>query len=71
MLRKNARNKTQKPVLTFLRSSGLFKWEGGEAEVWLDDAEVGEEHLGFLVVDGWVNDNIITWHPVDWGGDAT
>lgn len=54
----------------FLSSTSVFEWKRGVAEVWLDDAEVGEELLGQLVADGWVNDNIITWYPVDWGGDA-
>jgi len=48
----------------------LLLWQWGESEVWLDDAEVREEGLGLLVLDGWSNDNIITWYPVDWGSDS-
>lgn len=71
ILGNNARNKTRKPVKNFLTSSsGLFDWKRGEAEVWLDNTEVGEECLGLLIGDAWVNDNIIAWHPIDWGGDA-
>ena len=50
--------------------SGLLNWERSEAEVWLHDAEVGEEGLGLLVADGGVDNDIITGDPVDWGGDS-
>lgn len=48
---------------------GLLLWERGESEVWLDDAEVWEEGLGLLVLDAGVDDNIVSWDPVDGGGD--
>lgn len=51
-------------------SRGLLLWKRGESEVRLDDAEVGEELLGLLVLDGWVDNDIVTWDPVDWGGNA-
>lgn len=52
------------------RSRGLLLWQRGESEVWLDDVDLWEELLGLWGLDAWVNDNIITWHPVDWGGDT-
>lgn len=41
-------------------SRGLLLGQRGEAEVRLDDAEVGEEGLGLLVGDGRVDNNIIS-----------
>ena len=49
---------------------GLLLWQRSESEVWLDDAEFGEEGLGLVVLDTWVHDHVISWNPVDRGGDA-
>lgn len=48
---------------------GLLLVQGSEAQVGLDDAEVGEELLGLVVADGGVDDDIVAWDPVDGGGD--
>lgn len=52
-----------------LCGSGLLLGERSESEVRLDNAELGEELLGLLVVDGGVDDDIITRDPVDGCGD--
>ncbi|KAK1245858.1 hypothetical protein MKX07_004927 [Trichoderma sp. CBMAI-0711] len=44
--------------------------QGGEAQVGLDGAEVGEELLGLLVLDDGGDDDVVTGLPVDRGGDA-
>lgn len=49
---------------------GLLLWERGEAQVWLHDAELGEEGLGLVVGDGGVDDDVVSGDPVDGGGDA-
>lgn len=41
-----------------------------ESQVWLDDAEVREQRLGLVVLDGRVYDDIVTWNPVDGCGDT-
>lgn len=41
-----------------------------EAEVRLNNAEVGEQLLGLLVGDGGRDDDVVTGDPVDGGGDA-
>lgn len=45
----------------------LRKWR--EAEIWLDNAQVGEDFLGLVRLDGWVNNHVVTWDPVDRGCD--
>ena len=50
-------------------TSNLLLRERGESEVRLDDAELGEELLGLLVVDGGVDNDIVTGDPVDGGGN--
>lgn len=52
-----------------LCGGGLLLGERSEAEVGLDDAELGEKLLGLLVVDGRVDNDIVTRDPVDGGGD--
>ena len=59
------------PSHIHLNSSGsLLLWQRGESEVRLDDAELREQGLGFLILDARVNNNIISRNPVDRGGDA-
>jgi len=53
-----------------LGSSSFLKGKGSETEVWLYDAEVREECLSLFVRYLWVDDNIIAWNPIDWGGDT-
>jgi len=54
-----------------LSSGGsLLLWQRSESKIRLDDAELREEGLGLVIFDAWVNDDIITGDPVDWGGDA-
>jgi hypothetical protein len=48
----------------------LLLWQRSESEVWLDNAELGEQSLGLLVLDAGVDDNIIARNPVDWSGDT-
>ena len=45
---------------------GLVLRQRREAKVGLDDAEVWEELLCLVVLDRWVDDDIISGHPVDW-----
>jgi hypothetical protein len=52
-----------------LRDGGLLLGQRGEAQVGLDDAELGEELLGLLVLDGGVDDDVVAGDPVDGGGD--
>lgn len=40
--------------------AGLLLWQGGESQIGLDNLEVGEHLLRLLVVDAWVDDNIVT-----------
>lgn len=44
--------------------------ERSEAQVRLDDAEAREQLLGLLVADGGSDNDIVSGHPVDGGGDA-
>lgn len=40
---------------------GLLLWQRSESEVWLDNSEIREEGLGLLVLDGGVDNHIITY----------
>lgn len=53
-----------------LDSSSFLTGKGSETEVWLYDTEVREKCLSLAVRHLWVDDNIITWNPIDWGGDT-
>jgi hypothetical protein len=53
-----------------LLGENLLLGERGESEVRLDDAELGEQGLGLLVLDGGVDNDVLTGDPVDRGGDA-
>jgi hypothetical protein len=53
-----------------LSGSGLLLGKRCEAEVWLDDPEVWEELLRLLVLHTRVDNDVVTWHPVDGGCDA-
>lgn len=48
-------------------SGGLVLWQWCEAEVWSDNADVGEDLLGILCLNAGVDNNIVTRNPVDWG----
>jgi len=48
----------------------LFLWQWSEPEIWLDDTELRKQGLGLIVLNARVDNNIITWDPVDWGRDA-
>lgn len=50
-------------------SSSLLLGQRGKTQVGLDDAEVGEQLLGLLVLDGGVDNDIVAGDPVDGGGD--
>jgi hypothetical protein len=56
--------------LSRLLGENLLLGERGESEVRLDNAELGEEGLGLLVLDGGVDDDVLTRDPVDGCGDA-
>ena len=56
-------------IRTCLCDGSLLLRERGEAQVGLDDAEVGEELLGLLVLDRRVDNDVVARDPVDWGGD--
>jgi hypothetical protein len=45
--------------------AGLVLRKGSKSEVGLDNAEVGEEGLGLVVLDGGVDNDIVTGYPVD------
>ena len=51
-------------VYATLRSSSLLLGQRCEPQVGLDDAEVWEELLGLVVVDGGVDNDVVTWDPV-------
>lgn len=42
----------------------------GQSQVRLDNSELGEQGLGLLVGDRWVDNDVVTRHPVDRGGDS-
>lgn len=48
----------------------LLLWERCEAQVWLYDLHLWEQLLGLWALDAGVHNHVITWHPVDWSGDA-
>ena len=52
-----------------LSNGSLLLGQGSEAQVRLNDAELWEELLGLIVVDGWVDNDIVTGNPVYRGGD--
>ena len=52
-----------------LCDGSLVLGEGGETQVGLDDAEVGEELLGLFILDAGGNDDVVARDPVDRGGD--
>jgi hypothetical protein len=56
--------------LSRLLGENLLLGERGESEVRLDNAELGEEGFGLLVLDGGVDDDVLTRDPVDGCGDA-
>lgn len=54
---------------TCLCDGSLLLRERGEAQVGLDDAEVGEELFGLVVLDAGGDDDVVAGDPVDRGGD--
>jgi hypothetical protein len=50
-------------------SGSLLLGQWGEPQVRLDDAEVGEQLLGLLILDRGVDNDVVTRNPVDWSGD--
>ena len=56
-------------IRTCLCDGSLLLRERGEAQVGLDDAEVGEELLGLVVLDAGGDDDVVAGDPVDRGGD--
>lgn len=50
-----------------LSGGSLVQRKRSEAEVWLNNAEVGEKLLSLVIGDSWVDDNIISRNPVDRG----
>jgi len=64
-----ARWKEQTSRRNPLGSAGLLLWQGCDPQVWLDDLEVWEHLLRFLVVDAWVDNHVITRNPVDGSSD--
>ncbi|KAL2285203.1 hypothetical protein FJTKL_08420 [Diaporthe vaccinii] len=60
---------TGKRILASYTTSSLLLGQRGESQVWLDDAEVGEQLLGLLVLDGRVDNDVVARNPVDRGGD--
>ena len=63
-----------KPVLQPLHhldcSGSFFLGQRRESEVWLNYAELREQSLSLLVLDTWVDNDFITWDPIDGSGDA-
>lgn len=57
------------PIHHLLRRSDLVLGQRSEAQVRLDDAEVGEQLLGLLVLDRGVDNDVVARHPVDRSGD--
>lgn len=53
-----------------LLGTDLLLGQRGEAQVGLDDPELGEQGLGLLVADGGRDDDVVAGDPVDGGGDA-
>ena len=56
-------------IRTCLCDGSLLLRERGETQVGLDDAEVGEELLGLVVLDAGGDDDVVAGDPVDRGGD--
>ena len=52
-----------------LCDGSLLLGEGSETQVGLNDAEVGEELLGLLVLDAGGDDDVVARDPVNRGGD--
>ena len=52
-----------------LCDGSLLLGEGSETQVGLNDAEVGEELLGLVVLDAGGDDDVVAGDPVDRGGD--
>lgn len=51
-------------------SRGLLLWQRGESQIRLHNPEVREQSLSLLILDAWVDNHIVSWDPVDGGGDA-
>jgi hypothetical protein len=59
-----------RPCSRILNASGsLLLGQWGEPQVRLDNAEVGEQLLGLLVLDRGVDNDVVARNPVDWSGD--
>jgi hypothetical protein len=53
-----------------LSRSGLLLGKRREPKVWLDDPELWEELLSLLVLHTRVDDDVVTWNPVNGSCDA-
>ncbi|KAH3660715.1 hypothetical protein OGATHE_005047 [Ogataea polymorpha] len=42
----------------------------GQSQVWFDSSEFREQGLGLFVGDAWVDNDIVTWNPVNRSGDS-
>lgn len=40
-------------------------------QVWFYNLQIREHLLRFFGLDTWMNNHIVTWHPVDRGGDPS
>jgi len=49
---------------------GLILWQRSESKIRLHNAELREQSLRLIVLDAGVDNNIITWDPVDRGSDT-
>jgi hypothetical protein len=58
------------PHILSLGGRGIALGERSISEVWLDDSEVGEESLGLLILNARVDNNIVSWNPVDGSSDS-
>jgi len=54
---------------SLLRNCSFLLGQRSESKVGLYDAKLGEQLLGLLVVNGRVDNHIITRNPVDWSSD--